>query len=125
TGGATESVSRSFNGSSNYLQVADTASLNPTAAVTVSSWVKFTSIPGAGTAMAPVSKNEGDSYGIIANEVDSGRIETWFYLVGWGYARAGESLSNLSAGQWYHIAGTFDGTDTKFYRDGVLKQTVT
>ena len=107
------------------LQVADTAGLNPTAGLTVAFWLKFNSIPGIGTAMAPVSKNEGDSYGIIANETDSGKIETWLYISGVGYARAGENLSNLSSGTWYHFVGTFDGTDTKFYRDGVLKETVT
>ena len=29
----------------------------------------------------------------------------------------------LNAGQWYHITGTFDGTDTRLYLDGVLKDT--
>jgi flagellar hook-associated protein 2 len=125
TGGAAASVSRSFNGSSDYLRVEDSASLDITAGLTVAFWAKFTSIPGAGTTRSLVAKTEGGSYGIIANESDSGRIETYFYQVGFGYVRAGESLSNLSAGQWYHFAGTFDGTDTKFYRDGVLKETIT
>ena len=72
----------------------------------------------------PSQKLRARPYGIIANEGGSGRIETYFHIAG-GYVNAGESLSNLSAGQWYHFAATFDGTGTKFYRDGVLKQSVT
>ena len=114
----------SFDGVNDYVRAEDSSSLDLTVAVTLSVWAKFNAMPAGSTAMSAITKTEGSSYGIIANEGGSGRIETYFHIAG-GYVNAGESLSNLAAGQWYHFAATFDGTATKFYRDGVLKQSVT
>jgi len=46
----------------------------------------------------------------------------YFYCnVGGTYYRPGASVS---AGQYVHLVGTFDGSQVKFYLNGVLKQTV-
>ena len=34
-------------------------------------------------------------------------------------------VTDLAAGQWYHIVGTYDGTSRKLYIDGVLKKAIT
>lgn len=113
----------SFSGSSaQYVDFGNAASLNLTAALTMACWVKFAVVGGFGQTF--LNKNEGGGYGIICdNTPGANRIETFFYING-AYANAGEAWSNYSPGTWYHICATFDGVDTKFYRDGSLKQTV-
>ncbi len=113
-----------FDGSTSYVDAGNSSNLQITSTITVGAWVKFNTIPSGATTYSIVSKNEAGGYGLIANEASNGKISTWFYING-AYRNAGENLSNLSANTWYYIVGTFDGTDTKFYRDGVLKQTVT
>lgn len=115
----------SFGGTTDYVSLGGSTGLgNSSVAMTMEAWVKFNAIPTGSTVMTAISKNEtAAGWGLIANAATSGKIETYFYIGG-AYRLAGEALSNLTAGTWYHIAATFDGSNVRFYRDGTLKQTV-
>ncbi len=119
----------SFNGTTDYASLGGSTGLgNGSVAMTVEAWVKFNVIPSGSTVMTVISKNEtAAGWGLIANTATSGKIETYFY-VGGAYKLAGEAFdtpaNNLVAGNWYHIAATFDGSNVRFYRDGSLIQTV-
>ena len=48
------------------------------------------------------------------------KVEVWFDPDGYPAVR---SSTGLTIGQWYHIAGTFDGVEAKIYIDGSLDAT--
>ncbi|UCD74002.1 MAG: metallophosphoesterase [Phycisphaerales bacterium] len=67
-----------------------------------------------------VTKTENSEFGLFVN-----KAEPLFYIfIGDRYveARAGKSI--LDTGRWHHIAGVFDGRETRLYVDGDLIATV-
>lgn len=91
---------------------------NLTSAITVEAWVK----PGlTGSWQTIVEKNwnvAGQSW--ILEITNS----NWFEF----YVKTSDGLANaqwttaVSTGVWYHIVGTFDGTNVKLYVNGLLKE---
>ncbi len=113
-----------FDGVDDYVNLGTSSIITPTSALTVMSWIRFNEISTGTNADSIMSNNEGGGYGILANVDSDGRLQTWFYING-TYRKAGINLNSLANNTWYHVVGTFDGTDTKFYLDGTLKETVT
>ncbi|MCU0642246.1 MAG: CehA/McbA family metallohydrolase, partial [archaeon] len=114
----------SFDGSNDYVDLGNDASLRITANITLMSWVKFNQIPSGTTVYALINKNEAGGYGIIANEqLANGynRLVTYFYIGG-SYRNAGVNLSALSAGAWYHVAATYNGTTVAFFLNGNMTE---
>ncbi len=114
TGSNTQSVR--FNGSNAYLQVPNTASLNP-AAITVESWVKTTD---GGASRSILSKTNGcasSGYLMWLNQNGVGAGKPGFWVGDGPWLDANVTVHD---GQWHHIAGTFDGTTARIYVDGVL-----
>jgi hypothetical protein len=72
--------------------------------------------------MSIISKNEGGAYGIIANHLGDGRLQTYFEIN--GYKNVGVSTSTLSAGVWYYVVGVYNGTAVDFYLNGEKKESV-
>jgi len=103
------------NGSSQFIRVLYTDTLQPKNAVTVEAWVNvglWTGYPGI------VGNTEFGGYEL---EIDNNRFH--FYIKRNGnYADAYVAQSEVSSG-WHHYAGTFDGRYSKLYLDGVLKFT--
>ena len=114
-----------FNGTSDSISVPHSASLNPTAALTIEAWIKATSF---GT-------NLWDNY--IVGKDDWNPTSAGYCL----RCGAGGKLSfNLSSGggawkevtsttliptnTWTHVAGTFDGTTLTIYINGVQSGTL-
>jgi hypothetical protein len=112
-----------YDGSTSRVISAHQAALNFSSAISIGVWVKFDTLPTGNTVRTILSKNEGGSYGLIANFATSGRLETYFHING-SYQKAGEALSGLATGTWYYIAATYDGNTIKYYRDGALVQTI-
>lgn len=116
----------SFDGSNDFADFGNAASLRITGNVTLSQWVKFNQIPTGTTVYATLDKNEAGGYGIIANEQIAGglgRLVTYFH-VGGAYKNVGVNLTSLSAGVWYHVAATYNGTGVAFYLNGNLTESV-
>ncbi len=109
----TSNYAANFNGSNSYVSVPNSAGLSPTTAITLEAWVYPTQL--LGTTMAVIGKNYQTSYflGIQA----SGRVV--FYPKG-GTSFRSRVTGVIPVSSWTHIAGTYDGTNTRIYINGVL-----
>ena len=115
-----------FNGTGDYVSVADSGTLFEPAAITVEGWAKLAS--GATNNYYAIVNNQGTGdcnykgytlqfqnstssliFGIIGND---GQGHTAQYTNGSSYA-----------GSWIHVTGTFDGSNVKLYINGVLLAT--
>ena len=111
----------SFDGVDDYVNIPNSANLNPTSQITIVFWVNAPSYAYYGMM---VSKKYTEQWAVMWQSV-SGRIRCdimpWFGY----YGSEGEFVSNteLSLNQWHHVACTFDGTNARIYLDGVLDKT--
>jgi hypothetical protein len=110
-----------------YVIVPHSASLDMASRMTVAAWVKV-----AGTSWDGIlAKNPSD--GSLNNHAGNYefRIANATRKVNFGYQRGGANDSTLAATAgavadqtWTHLAMTVDGTTAKFYRNGVLEETL-
>jgi len=111
-----------FDGTNDFVSIGTSATLRPTAAISVEAWVKPDAI---GTWIAIIGNlyDSGASesgYGIITNG-STGRVMFWVQTVGNpsnGYNNYPQIA--MSNNIWQHIAGTYDGTVLRLYINGVL-----
>jgi hypothetical protein len=109
---------RSFNGSTDYINVSDSNSLDLTT-FTVDLWVYLERCNYA-TYQGIVGKGSGDianrnySLFVTANACNI------HYSFGNGSAWASHSSSSLALNRWYHLAYTFGSSTSKFYINGIL-----
>lgn len=125
TGSAfTNDYSLSFDGSDDYMDLGTSSTLSPTSALTISAWIY---INGAGTGSLPTiyssSKSSAGTAGGIALAYVSNKIR--FYLdqsgsSSWVFA---ESNSTMNTSQWYHLAGTWNGSTVTLYVNGTAQTT--
>ena len=98
---ASASSSLSFNGTNDYVQVADSPSLHPQSGVTIEAWVQFASSAGGSIVAKPVGSAAADSFVL-------------WYQNGALHGSIGENLDHIdfpwapSVNTWYHVAFTFD-----------------
>ena len=106
-----------FNGNGDYVEIPHNPSLSLTDAITISAWTYMRTT--ASGEMAIVSKG-----GWAANDLPYELTETRGDVIFWQFydnqGRDTCSPNSPSAGEWHHIAGTYDGTIFKCYIDGVL-----
>ncbi|PIR43778.1 hypothetical protein COV24_00880 [candidate division WWE3 bacterium CG10_big_fil_rev_8_21_14_0_10_32_10] len=126
TTGKVGSYALSFDGSNAYVQIPDTLSLDISKTITVAAWVKFDSIQE----QYIISKGSG-----VLNDISWSLSTHWinpneiYFLVDKDGTLPGDhfvvsSNANLIAGQWYHLAATYDFiTGVMLYKDGVLLNT--
>src|SRR5882672_12352219 len=115
--------SLSVNGSTGYLEAPNSASLNITGtAITLEAWVKSPN-PATGAYQtivdkAPWNTTEG-GYGLYLTNLGKARMDLYYgaYYV----SVIGSTV--LSANNWHHIAGTYNGAQLQIYLDGVLDGT--
>jgi len=123
-----------FNGSTDYVDCGDDASLQATTGLTMEAWINIADFPG-GTTNTVITKWDDDSHqrgymfnfgeggeaGAAANEIGVVITEsgTWDVHFQWGTKMA------LDTDQWYHIAITLDSTlatgNVKAYLNGAFK----
>jgi len=106
----------SFDGVDDYVEVADSASLDITDAITIMVWVKAnTLVPDY---QVVVRKGSPDKYAIYLTS--DGEIY-WYSegLTPHGFTSVG---ANIQPQQWYHITVTYDGDNNEvtFYRNGKM-----
>ncbi len=114
-----------FNGSNEYISIADSSSLDVSTQVSISVWIKPDTVVTAERNI--IAKNYIDStngqhaYGLAVNS--AGIVYGWVDGDGsWGggdLVTAGENYSNLSVNEWHHIVMTYNGSVLRFYRDGI------
>ncbi|PIZ47562.1 hypothetical protein COY32_01485, partial [candidate division WWE3 bacterium CG_4_10_14_0_2_um_filter_41_14] len=106
-----------FDGTDDYLAVADSDGLDASEAVTVSAWVNGTSWADADRKSVFI---KGGAYYLTVSP--SGNVAVY----GYGKSSQGYHLSNatLSTGTWYSLALTIDPNGFKIYINGVLDKTI-
>lgn len=103
----------SFNGTSNYVTINDSPSLDLTSGMTLEAWVKPSTLSGWRTVMMK-EKSGNLVYALYAN-TDSNKPSGEIYTTGNRDVRASSALITTD---WKHVAVTYDGTVLKFYIDG-------
>jgi len=93
-------------------------SLKLTAAGTISCWVKIRNANGnAGLVHKGITSASDESYSL--QFASDGRSLAMAVTDGYGTMRYATSSSQLNVGQWYHVAGTWDGSKIYVYINGV------
>jgi len=110
--------SMNFNGTTSWVKVSGATNLSFTSQYSVSAWVK----PGLQQTAKIIEKGDWDGLGLGQDYWNGWQTSVAFTdgtssVVDWG---AGRPVLN----QWYHLAGTYDGSDIRLYVDGILKKTV-
>jgi concanavalin A-like lectin/glucanase superfamily protein/fibronectin type III domain protein len=101
-----------FDGTNDYVRVADAPGLNPAAQVSVEAWIRPDVIPAAGTFASVVSKPEAYSL-----QFNGPKLEFTLMRSGARY-RTQAPAGAVAAGQSYHVVGTYDGARTHLYLNG-------
>lgn len=111
-----------LNGSNQYVEVADGAGSlqpgSPPSAMSISAWFRTDTIAPSIQIIADKGHNTINGAG-WALSINSG-IPTFTYG---GFQNATSPL--VTAGNWYHLVGVFDGTDMSIYLNGVQGTTTT
>ncbi len=116
--GTVGSQALDFDGTDDYVSVPSSSSLQLTSALTIAGWIKANSWD-SGNDVDPIArKGEGNPNSYQFAVVD-GRAT--LYLDGGEADDDGfEGNTPLNAGQWYHVAATWDGLTVRIYVDGVI-----
>lgn len=105
-----------FDGTDDKINISDSTSLNPGAQITMSSWIKPTSVGGYRRILA---KSTSRDYVFMFNT--DGKLLTQFSIA--NQAVYAGSTTTLTTNRWYHVSATYDGRAIRIYIDGVLDST--
>ena len=110
-------IGAGFNGTTSKIDVGNNSSLNLTSNLTISAWIKTTTI---------LSKYIFNRYDISNSYVGySFEVSpTTGYLNFYNGTTVVNSASAVNSGNWVHCVVTNDGTNTKFYINGTLTNTI-
>jgi len=104
-----------FNGSgSTNIDMGNAASFNITSAMSIEMWMN-----PANTGSASLLRKGAGGAGVYYLYYVSGIVRLAINDVGWNFG--GYTLP--SQNQWYHVVGTFDGSNRRVYVNGVLQDT--
>lgn len=115
-------TSFSFNGSSNFLTCGNNSAISAisgTTAVSVEVWVNLS---GYGSSSYGVITHKGNPWAWLM-ENPSNRMQIRFGLSVSGDVACADSATH-ALNTWYQFVGTYDGANMRFYRNGVLTNTV-
>ena len=105
-----------FDGSDDYLSVADNVVLNPTT-VTVSMWLKRNAYQSSICNF--LRRNDRDAYALMATN----NTDTVWFRVRNSLAAVVDATTTMPLNTWTNLVGTFDGSNVRIYKDGALANT--
>ncbi|NVO03392.1 MAG: T9SS type A sorting domain-containing protein [Bacteroidetes bacterium] len=109
----------SFNSSTTYAQIANSAALNPSS-ITIEAWINATAWRANYWEGSIINKEcDGCPDAGYMLRVGNGGILNFGLSVGAGWTELNSPASLLVTGTWYHVAGVYDGTNMYLYINGV------
>ena len=105
-GGALE-----FSGKGDYVKIANEPAFDITNQITISAWVNITSVPQEWTGIVTKGDTAWRMSTSFAKNVFHFGVSPNDYLNG---------MTEVSAGQWHHVACVYDGKRMRIYVDGAL-----
>ena len=102
---------QNLNGTSQEIDAADSTSLRPGTAVSMSVWIKAVSIASSHTHLMHKRGTTATTYGLWTDPSKKLYFETA------GGALTGNTVLNVAT--WYHVAATYDGSNMQVYLNGV------
>jgi hypothetical protein len=113
----------SLNGTTQYTTVIDTPSLRITSAITLSAWIKPTSLAGPYYILKKAKQSATNGYELSI----SGTGTAFFRFNQFTSANTYrvDTKSALTTSTWVHIAATFNGTTLTIYRNGIADSSKT
>jgi len=82
--------------------------------ITVATWVNITKVPGEWT---PIVTKGNSAWRLITEGIER---RFHFAVTGVGFGAGGlHGETEVTAGEWHHVAGTYDGVNVRLYVDGV------
>jgi hypothetical protein len=108
-----------FDGNTGQVDVPDSASLEPSSAITVAAYVKAASAPGVNKYI--IDKGASDciaaSYGLYTG--GNGGLRFYFSQNGgFTYYPSPDAGTGIWDGKWHFVVGTYDGSNVRLYVDG-------
>lgn len=111
--------SLSFNGSNNYLTISSFAS-KPTTAITCEAWIKPTKpTVGTGTIRGGAISCTNSTYLGIIDSTDGGNTFSMHWASQTSASRLYNWNGSIPNNQWSYLVGTYDGTTSRAYLNGV------
>ena len=108
--GLPNAYSVSFDGSDEYVNIADDSTLDITGDFSLACWFKFEGSDAPGlVGKWTAAQNSGYAFKVTSNKIR-------FYSNGEYEA----SDTDINDGLWHHLVGTWDGSNAHIYLDGVL-----
>jgi hypothetical protein len=108
-----------FDGTDDYVTVADHATLKPAAAVTVEAWFKVSSFGGNVDCLLEKGGTTAGNHGYAVVFRSAGRMAFGLADGSTNYVLEGVK-AGLGDGAWHHVAAVWDGSTMYLYVDGVL-----
>jgi len=105
----------SFDGVDDYVDCGDIDAIDGASEITVTAWVKWGGAIGGLTAAREFHRKE-KVYAFGGGWEDH-KAEFWIYVDGWKNSRDG--ITDIDDGNWYFIAGVYDGEYLRLYVNGV------
>jgi PKD repeat protein len=109
-----------FDGSSDWVTVADSASLDLTSGMTLEAWVRPSALGASWRSVLFKEQGGGMVYSLYANDGSQPRTQ-----VNIGGEKNAVGTSGLPVNAWTHLAGTYDGTTLRLYVNGTLVTSTT
>lgn len=104
----------SFDGTSDYVEVADDNSLDITNAITISAWIMLDNTSGVQGIVSKYDSGPGDeSYSLsMTSAGDEFQLFVTSTGAGWPYTYIASDNVNFQTNRWYHVAGTYNSVGT-------------
>ena len=108
-----------FNGSSQHLRL-ETFNNRPSSQITYEAWVYPDRAVTTGTRRGAIWSNSATTYIGIFDSNDGGATHGLHWALQTSNSRSGSNNGSIPNRAWSHIVGTYDGTNTRGYVNGVL-----
>ncbi len=111
----------SFNGTTDAVVITDRAELNVTSQITLMSWVRWSINPTTGSQWTSIINKGVDSQYRLQHNSSNTAFEMAIRTS--SGARWAHSTTVPQVGVWYHVVGTYDGSEIRLYVNGQLEGT--